>query len=59
MFRGRPAIQLQTLSSIYAEKLVFENKFVSELPVYKEELALILNAGKGFSEIKKDKIKKI
>jgi site-specific DNA recombinase len=49
---AKPAIQLQTLSSIYAEKLVFENNSY-RTPIYREELAMILNTGNGFIENKK------
>lgn len=41
---AKPDIKLQTISSMYAEKLVFENNSY-RTPKYKEELALILNGG--------------
>lgn len=49
---AKPPIKLQTLSSIYAEKLVFENKSY-RTPTYQEELSLILNAIKVLKENKK------
>ncbi len=45
---AKPAVKLQTLSSILAEKLVFENNKYRTL-AFHEELALILNTGKGSS----------
>lgn len=45
---AKPSIQLQTLSSIFSKKLVFEeNEY--RTPEYREELSLILHTGKGFS----------
>jgi site-specific DNA recombinase len=49
---AKPDIKLQTLSSMYAEKLVFENNSY-RTPTYREELALILNGGAGSSGNKK------
>ena len=49
---AKPAVKLQILSSIFAEKLVFENKSY-RTPAYHKELALILNTGKGFGGNKK------
>lgn len=45
---ANPAIKLQTLSSMYAEKFVFEENSC-RTPTYREELALILNTDKAFS----------
>lgn len=42
---GNTQIKSQILSSIFAEKLVFEEIFY-RTPVYHEALALILNTGK-------------
>lgn len=54
---AKPAIKLQTLSSMYAEKFVFEeNKY--RTPVYRDELALILNTGNDFLENKKGQSQK-
>lgn len=47
-----PAIKLQTLSSMYAEKFVFENNSY-RTPKYNEELSLILNTGNDFSRKKR------
>jgi site-specific DNA recombinase len=49
---AKPTLKLQTLSSMYAQKFVFENNSY-RTPTYREELALILNTGKHFNENKK------
>jgi site-specific DNA recombinase len=49
---AKPAIKLQTLSSMYAEKFVFENNSY-RTPIYREELALILSTGADSSPNKK------